>query len=194
MLVSMNKASWILKEGNLLCSKCQLLMQEVLAQNKNQFFPWLIFKELDYLICFWNSLCFFLINACWHECDKTLKRCKTAISGTVVSLNDTTIHKLWDTKPVLLLLHLYVSGFLQNVGLNLNAFTEKERVQGGRKRIYIPFTATSSLVWTMATSNICQFTKSYFQCSEHTTWCWTLIFRTFLCSEWDLFCLKSLWR
>lgn len=122
---------------------------------------------------------FFLTDTCW-ECDKTLKRCNTIISDTLVSLNDTTIHKLWDIKQVPVLLQLYVSGISQNMGLNFNAFTEKERGQGGRKRVHIPFTATSSLVWTVATSNICQFTNSYFQCCEHTKRCWALTFRTFL--------------
>lgn len=63
-----------------------------------------------------------------------MKRCKPIISNTVVSLNDTTIHKLRDIKPGLLLLQLYVSGILQNAGLNLNAFTGKERGKGAGKR------------------------------------------------------------
>ena len=56
------------------------------------------------------------------------------ISDTVVSLNDTPIHKLRDIKLVLLLLQLSVSGILQNVGLNLNAFTEKEKGARGQER------------------------------------------------------------
>jgi len=40
-------------------------------------------------------------------------------------------------------------------GINLNAFTEKERGQGDRKRTHIPFTAPSSLVSATATLRMC---------------------------------------